>query len=99
MFKTGALRFFNSPPCASGTTVVFLPLVEDSLLVCTCLISGWHKLWAFMHFLDSEDDTTPHFREFSISREKQIVTDLLKYAKKFTCAEVKSQKILKSEKP
>jgi hypothetical protein len=53
--------------------MVFLPLAEGSLLVCTCLVSGWHKLWVFMHFLDDEDDTTPDFRGFSISHEKQIV--------------------------
>jgi hypothetical protein len=37
-----------------------------------CLVSGWHKLWAFTHFLD-DDDITPDFRGFSISHEKQIV--------------------------
>jgi hypothetical protein len=54
-------------------STVSLPLVEGSLLVCTCLVSGWHKLWAFMRFLDDEHDTTPDFRVFSISQEKQIV--------------------------
>jgi hypothetical protein len=54
-------------------SAVFLPLVEGSLLVCTCLVSGWQKLWAFMHFLDDEDDTIPDFRGFSVSHEKQIV--------------------------
>jgi hypothetical protein len=53
----------------------FMPvsLVEGSLLLCTCLVSGWHKLWAFTRFFDNEDDTTPDFRCFSISHQKQIV--------------------------
>jgi hypothetical protein len=42
-------------------------------------------------FLDNEDDATPHFRGFSISHEKQIVKDLLKYAKEVTCEEAKFQ--------
>jgi hypothetical protein len=50
-----------------------LPLVEVSLLVCSCLVSGWHKLWAFTHFLDNEDYTTPDIRGFPISHEKQIM--------------------------
>jgi hypothetical protein len=54
-------------------STVFLPLAERSLLVCTCLLSGWHKLWAFTRFLEDEDDTTPDFRGFSISHEKQTV--------------------------
>jgi hypothetical protein len=65
--------------------MVFLPAEEGSLLVCTCLVSGWHKLWAFTRFLDNEDDTTLNFRGFSISHEKQIVNHLLKYAKELTC--------------
>jgi hypothetical protein len=44
-----------------------------SLLACTYFVSGWHKLWALMRFLDNEDDTTPDFRGFYISHEKQIV--------------------------
>jgi hypothetical protein len=54
-------------------STVFLPLVEGSLRICTCLVNGWHKLWDFTHFLDDEDDTTPDFRDFSISHGKQIV--------------------------
>jgi hypothetical protein len=68
-----------------------LPVVEGCLLVCTCLVSGCHNLWAFTSFLDNEDDTTPHFRGFSISYEKQIVNDLLKYTKELTCEEAKFQ--------
>jgi hypothetical protein len=47
--------------------------IEGSLLVCTCLASGWHNLRAFMCFLADEDDTTPDFKGFSISHEKQVV--------------------------
>jgi hypothetical protein len=32
--------------------------VEGSLLVCSCLVSEWHKLWAFTGFLDGDDDDT-----------------------------------------
>jgi hypothetical protein len=53
-------------------STVFLPLVEGSLLVCTCLVSGW-QMWAFMRFLDDEGDTTTDFRGFPISHEKQTV--------------------------
>jgi hypothetical protein len=63
MFKTGALL-------VAPMSTVFLPLVEGSLLVCTCVVSGWHKLWALTRFLDVEDDTNPDFRGFSISHEK-----------------------------
>jgi hypothetical protein len=42
-----------------------------------------------MCFLDDEDDTTPDCRGFSISHEKQIVMDLLKYTKELICEEVK----------
>jgi hypothetical protein len=51
-------------------STVFLLLVEGSLLVCTCLVSEWHKLWTFIRFLDDEDDSTPDFRGFPISHEK-----------------------------
>jgi hypothetical protein len=54
-------------------SVVSLLLVEGSLLVSTCLVGGWCKLWAFTRFLDDEVYTTPNFRAFSISYEKQIV--------------------------
>jgi hypothetical protein len=53
--------------------LMVLPLVEGSLLVCTCVVSAWHNLWVFTHFLDDEADTTPDFRGFFISHEKQIV--------------------------
>jgi hypothetical protein len=43
-----------------------------------------------LHILD-DDDTIPHFRGFSISHKKQIVYDLLKYAKELTCEEAKFQ--------
>jgi hypothetical protein len=73
MLKTGAWQFFDSP-CASGTTVDSLVTTSRrQLAFCTCLVSGWHKLWAFTLFLDDEDDTTPDFRGFSISRDKKIV--------------------------
>jgi hypothetical protein len=49
---------------------VLVSLVEGSLLVCTCLVSGCHKLWTLARFLDGEDDTTPDFRGFSVSHEK-----------------------------
>jgi hypothetical protein len=52
---------------------VLVSLVLGSFLVCTRLVSGWHKLWAFTRFLDDEDDITPDFKGFSITHEKQIV--------------------------
>jgi hypothetical protein len=51
-------------------STVFLPPVEGSLLVCTCLVSSWHKLLAFTHFLDDEYDTTQECRGFSVSNKK-----------------------------
>jgi hypothetical protein len=73
MFKTGTSRFFDSPSYASVTlSMVFLQLTEGNLLVCICLVSGWHKLWAFVNFL-GDDDITPDFRGFPIPHEKQTV--------------------------
>jgi hypothetical protein len=43
--------------------------VDGSLLVCTCLVTGWQKLWAFTLFLDN-DDTIPDFRDFFVMKNK-----------------------------
>jgi hypothetical protein len=41
MFKTGASRFFDSPPCASGTTVNSLLTASRRQLACLHLFSQW----------------------------------------------------------
>jgi hypothetical protein len=83
---------------------VSFSLVEGSLLVCTCSVSGWHKLWAFTHFLDDEDDTTPDFRDFYISHEKKLRTvDKASSTKMFiiyfVCIKIPLHEDPKSKKP
>jgi hypothetical protein len=39
MFKTGTLRFFDSPPCASGATVDALLTASRRQLACLHLFS------------------------------------------------------------
>jgi hypothetical protein len=48
------------------------------------LSGGWHRLWFATHFLGTEDKFTVNFRGFAISREKQVMGDLLQYAKELT---------------
>jgi hypothetical protein len=57
------------------TSFVLVSLVEDSLLFCMCSASEWHQFFFFFFafFVTHEDDTTPDFRNFSISHVKQIV--------------------------
>jgi hypothetical protein len=87
MFRTGASWF--DTPCASGATVnSLLTTKKRNLLVCTCLVSGWHKLSAFMHFLDDDDDddddddTNLNFRGFIFLMKNKLCKICLNMLKK-----------------
>lgn len=60
MFKIGTLCYTHMQVAPLST--IFSLLVEGSLLSCSCLVSGQHKLRAFMCFIDDEVESTPDFR-------------------------------------
>jgi hypothetical protein len=45
------------------------------------LFADGHRLWSAVYFSDNKDGITADFRGFAISHEKQVVSDLLQYAK------------------
>ena len=45
------------------------------------LSAGWQRLWFTTHFLGDKDEFTVNFRGSAISHEKQVMGDLLQYAK------------------
>lgn len=47
------------------------------------LSAGWHRLWFATHFLGNKDEFTVNFRGSAISHQKQVMGDLLQYAKEF----------------
>lgn len=68
-------------------TVWALARAWDSIPKST-LNNAWHKLWPTIIFTEENENEPADFRGFSISQEKKMADDLMKYAKTITCPEI-----------